>query len=165
MVFFLISTWFRDIGTSLIAKSDWCKAKNLFYVFYISSFDGKAFAQTLWKSSGLGFLIFSLDQLPWMKFLQYSFILYLENDSCHFVSGICLSDWIMFLILILTHWNPALHFIWKPVIWFVMKIKWLVSIWIATLGWNELTYKNQSLNTLWSKLESGIVCHVYTKNF
>ena len=36
------------------------------------------------------------------------------------------------------HFNPMLHFIQKPVIWFSLQIKWLVSIWNATLGWNGL---------------------------
>ena len=38
----------------------------------------------------------------------------------------------------LTNFSPALHFIWKPFIWFPVQIKWLVSIWIATLSWNGL---------------------------
>ena len=33
---------------------------------------------------------------------------------------------------------PVLRFIWKPVICFAQKNRWLVSIWNATLGWNEL---------------------------
>ena len=40
----------------------------------------------------------------------------------------------------LIDFSPALHFILKPVIWFAMQIKWLVSIWNATLGWNGLNY-------------------------
>ena len=32
--------------------------------------------------------------------------------------------------------SPAFHFILKPVIWFAMKMEWLVSIWNATLGCN-----------------------------
>ena len=38
----------------------------------------------------------------------------------------------------LTRFTPVLHFIQKPVIWFALKIEWLVSIWNATLGWNGL---------------------------
>ena len=37
----------------------------------------------------------------------------------------------------LSRFSPVLHFISKPVIWFAVKIKWLVSIWNATLGWNN----------------------------
>ena len=38
----------------------------------------------------------------------------------------------------LTHFSSLLYFILKPVIWFWEQIKWLVSIWNATLGWNWL---------------------------
>ena len=42
------------------------------------------------------------------------------------------------------YWNlspflPSVAFHKTPVIWFEVLIKWLVSIWNATLGWNELT--------------------------
>ena len=38
--------------------------------------------------------------------------------------------------LFVTRFSPLLHFIMKPVIWFAQQIKWLVSIWNATLGWD-----------------------------
>ena len=38
----------------------------------------------------------------------------------------------------LTYFTPVLHFIWKPVTWFAEQIKWLVSIWNATLSWHGL---------------------------
>ena len=38
----------------------------------------------------------------------------------------------------LTYFSPVLHFISKPVIWLGLQIKWLVSIWNATMGWKEL---------------------------
>ena len=38
----------------------------------------------------------------------------------------------------LTHFNPVLCFIQKPVTCFVLQNKWLVSIWNATLGPNKL---------------------------
>ena len=38
----------------------------------------------------------------------------------------------------LSNFSPVLRFIEKPVIFFALQIKWLVSIWNATLGWNEL---------------------------
>ena len=38
----------------------------------------------------------------------------------------------------LTNFSLALHFIKKPVIWFPIQIKRLVSIWNATLGLNEI---------------------------
>ena len=47
----------------------------------------------------------------------------------------------------LTHFKPALHFIKKPDNWFAMEIKWLVSIWNATLSWNELMCRICSLLT------------------
>ena len=34
--------------------------------------------------------------------------------------------------------TPVLHFIWKPVPWFAVQIKLLVSIWNAKLAWNVL---------------------------
>ena len=40
----------------------------------------------------------------------------------------------------LSHFSPVFHFIKKPVIWFALKIKWLVFIWNATLGWNRLKW-------------------------
>ena len=39
----------------------------------------------------------------------------------------------------LTYFNPVLHFTEKPVIWFTMQIKWLVSICNATPSWTGLT--------------------------
>ena len=41
--------------------------------------------------------------------------------------------------------KPMLHSIWKPTIWFALKIKWLVSIWSSKLGWNELNYLYDTL--------------------
>ena len=38
----------------------------------------------------------------------------------------------------LTHFSQVFSFILKPVIWFALQIKWLVSIWNATLDWKEL---------------------------
>ena len=40
----------------------------------------------------------------------------------------------------LINFSLVLHFICKPVICFAKQIKWLVSIWNATLGWNGMTY-------------------------
>ena len=51
-----------------------------------------------------------------------------SHKSKH-LSGLC---WL------LTHFSPVLHFIKKPVIWFALQIKWLVSIWHTVLGWNGL---------------------------
>ena len=34
----------------------------------------------------------------------------------------------------LTRFIPALHSIYKQVIWFAVRIKWLVSMWNKTLG-------------------------------
>ena len=39
---------------------------------------------------------------------------------------------------ILTHFSPKLHSIKKPAITLVLQIKWLVSIWNATLSWNRM---------------------------
>ena len=36
----------------------------------------------------------------------------------------------------LTYFSPKSHFVRKPVISFILQIKWLVSVWNATLGWN-----------------------------
>ena len=44
----------------------------------------------------------------------------------------------MIKISTLTYFSPLLLFIYKPVIWFARQIKWLVSIWNATLDWNGL---------------------------
>ena len=41
-------------------------------------------------------------------------------------------------ILDLTHWSSLWHFILKLLIGLAKQIKWLVSIWNATLGWNGL---------------------------
>ena len=38
-----------------------------------------------------------------------------------------------------TYFSTVLHFIKKPVVWYVLQIKWLVSIWNAILGRNELS--------------------------
>ena len=43
--------------------------------------------------------------------------------------------------LTLTNFSPVLHFKKKPVIWFALQIKGLVSIWNVTLGWNRLIYE------------------------
>ena len=37
------------------------------------------------------------------------------------------------------HFSPVWHFTWKPVIWFVVQIKLLFSMWNATLAWNGLS--------------------------
>ena len=37
-----------------------------------------------------------------------------------------------------THFSSVLHVTQKPVIWFGLQIKWLVSIWNATLDWTGL---------------------------
>ena len=69
----------------------------------------------------------------------------------------------------LIDFSPALHFILKPVIWFAMQIKWLVSIWNAMLDWNglnalTLTKKNKIfLTTLvcpflnFTKIQTGYI--------
>ena len=54
----------------------------------------------------------------------------------------------------LTHFNQVLHFIWKPVIWFAVKIKWLVSIWNAIHGWNALIW-----NIIFMYLKWGFSSH------
>lgn len=46
----------------------------------------------------------------------------------------------------LTHFSPMFRFIQKPVIWFEMQIKWLISLWNKTMGWNGL--RNYILGTL-----------------
>ena len=47
----------------------------------------------------------------------------------------------------LTHISPVLHFIEIQVIGFTVQIKWLVSIWNATLSWNGLihTYNRKKM--------------------
>ena len=46
-----------------------------------------------------------------------------------------LFKWTVFTILVARRvTSNMLHFIWKPVIWLVLQIKWLVSLWNATLG-------------------------------
>ena len=58
----------------------------------------------------------------------------------------------------LTHFNPVLHFIKKPVNWFAM----LLSIWNTTPGWNKLIQHNveeilkYSQKCFYSKFESQI---------
>ena len=42
----------------------------------------------------------------------------------------------------LSYLSLMLCFIEKPVIWFILQIKWLVSIWNAILGWNGLAAKS-----------------------
>ena len=42
----------------------------------------------------------------------------------------------------LIHFNPVLHFIQKPVVWWPEQIKWLVSIWNSTLDWNRLMFES-----------------------
>ena len=39
----------------------------------------------------------------------------------------------------LIHFSPVFNFNKKPVILFVLQIKWLVSTWNVTVGWNGLT--------------------------
>ena len=39
----------------------------------------------------------------------------------------------------LTHSGQVLYIIQKPVLWFAIEIRWVVSMWNETLGWNELT--------------------------
>ena len=39
---------------------------------------------------------------------------------------------------LLTHFSPVLPLTQRPAIWFVVQIKWLISIWNAALGPNEL---------------------------
>ena len=72
---------------------------------------------------------------------------------------------------VLTHFSPLLHFIQKPVTYFVVQIKWLVSTWNATMDWNKLIlcyvsdihglsqYGNTCSVTLLSK------CHQIFPNF
>ena len=43
----------------------------------------------------------------------------------------------------LIHVSPLLNFIQEPVTWFAGQIKWPVSIWNATLDWNELRPYNR----------------------
>ena len=43
-----------------------------------------------------------------------------------------------FIFCLFNQFSPVLRFVWKPVICFALQKKWLVSIWNATLGWNEL---------------------------
>ena len=47
-------------------------------------------------------------------------------------------------ISIFTYFSPVLHFIHKPVTWFALQIKLLVSIWNATLVWNLLALLTSS---------------------
>ena len=54
---------------------------------------------------------------------------------------------------ILTHSSLVFYIIQKPVVWFVLQITWLVSIWNATLGRNRLNSTNKFIIAIsyWSK--------------
>ena len=69
-----------------------------------------------------------------------------QNTCFNFLWSI--SFWI---ILLVKHFSPVLYFIYKPVIWFALQIKWQVSIWSATLGWNMWSsyfYKRRKFLTM-----------------
>ena len=55
----------------------------------------------------------------------------------------------------LTHFSPVLHFIYKSIIWFEVQIKWLVSIWNATPGWNGLSKVNSKLTQVQKNIQSS----------
>ena len=56
-------------------------------------------------------------------------------------------------IINLTHFSLVLHLISKQVIWFAVQIKWLVSIWNATLGWNGLRWMLPSVGSRYSRMD------------
>ena len=57
----------------------------------------------------------------------------------------------------LTPLSPQLHFMQKPVIWFAGQIKWPVSIWNATLGWNGLISAYEPGNMVYAML--CVICY------
>ena len=70
----------------------------------------------------------------------------------------------------LTYFSSVLHFIQKSLIWFVLKIKWLVSIWNVTLSWNGLkTHFQENLikivKTFLSSLFSFLLQMHFTNQF
>ena len=73
---------------------------------------------------------------------------YYISSYCYWHSRFAVKKWIyrrnlrihLYMLtyyISLTHLSPVMHFIYKPVMWILLQIKWLVSIWNATLGWNE----------------------------
>ena len=68
----------------------------------------------------------------------------------------------------LTHLSPVLHFIQQPVIWFAMRIKWLVSIWNVRLGGNGLIcflIQKQPWNLAWGQFWRSVKFNSFSANF
>ena len=88
--------------------------------------------------------------------IETSIIIFTAIQSTRFcVMEIFTENW-------LTHFSLVLHFIWKSVIWFLVQIKWLGSIWNATLSWNGLITSHFCF--LW-RLSSNFVCFLLTDWF
>ena len=99
------------------------------------------------------------------KLLQKSSLFHSLLTYLYLIRNVYLQSWhkvlpVIFslnwsLQIILTHFSLVLHSIQKPVVWFTVQSKWLVSIWNTTLGWNGskgyLQYMTFSLNCcLWN---------------
>ena len=61
-------------------------------------------------------------------------------------------------IMSLTHFNTLLHLIKKPVIWFAVEIKWLVSIWNAI-------YMKRNTGLKWISISKKIKLLIYFNSF
>ena len=81
----------------------------------------------------------------------FSFFFLFFNETCLFFSlrdegmnrsfrSVFTQNWEAFLAFHGTDFNRLLHFIYKPVILFAVLIKWLASLWNATLDWNKVTF-------------------------
>ena len=66
----------------------------------------------------------------------------------------------------LTYVSPVLHFIQKSFIWFAVQVKWLASLWNATLAWNGLIkVLYLYYNSIWNDFFSFTTFRKQRENF